>query len=156
MYGPINGARHDSTVLRRSRIVQILHDICRGGRHAWREFPNGLDEDYCLFGDSAYPISAFLYRMYKGVMQPWQRAFNKDMSKERVAVEWGFGKLAAKFPFLDYRKKHKVLLSPVGRLIPVGNVLMNIHTILSGGNIISLRYGLEPPSLEAYMRGSGY
>ena len=94
--------------------------------------------------------------MYKGVMQPWQRAFNKDMSKERVAVEWGFGKLAAKFPFLDYRKKHKVLLSPVGRLIPVGNVLMNIHTILSGGNIISLRYGLEPPSLEAYMRGSGY
>jgi len=156
LFGPVNGSRHDSTVLRRSRILQILHDVCRGGPLAWRGAPNGLGEDYRLFGDSAYPLSAFLWRMYKGVMQPWQRAFNRDMSGERIAAEWGFGKMVNLWPFLDYRKKHKVLLSPVGRLFPIGNVLTNIHTILSGGNIISHRYGLSPPSLRAYMAGGPY
>jgi hypothetical protein len=35
------------------------------------------------------------------------------------------------WPFLDYRKKHKVLLAPVGRHVAVGNVLTNIHTIIA-------------------------
>ena len=67
MFGPVNGHRHDSTVLRRSRILAILHDICR--------------------------------------------------------AEWGFGKIVNLWPYLDYRKKHKVLQAPVGRLFAVGNVL---------------------------------
>lgn len=156
MFGPVNGSRHDSTVLRLSRIVEILHDVCRGGPHAWRGAPQGLGKDYCIFGDSAYPLGVFLWRMYKGVMQVWQAAFNRDMSPERVTAEWGFGKMVSLWPFLDFRKKHKVLQAPVGRHFGVGNVLMNIHTILSGGNIISLRYGLSPPSLDAYMRGGPY
>jgi nuclease HARBI1 len=156
MFGPVNGHRHDATVLRRSRILAILRDVCRGGPLAWHGAPNGLGADYCIFGDSAYPLSTFLYRMYKGVMAPWQQAFNRDMSAERIGAEWSFGKMVNLWPFLDYRKKHKVLLSPVGRLFAVGNVLTNMHTILSGGNIVSRRYGLEPPSLEAYMSGGPY
>ena len=42
------------------------------GPLAWHGAPNGLGEDYRIFGDSAYPLSTFLYRMYKGVMAPWQ------------------------------------------------------------------------------------
>mmetsp|Transcript_52173 Transcript_52173/g.135313 ORF Transcript_52173/g.135313 Transcript_52173/m.135313 type:complete len:322 (+) Transcript_52173:658-1623(+) len=156
MFGPVNGARHDSTVLRRSNILQVLHDICRGGPLAWPGAPGGLGEDFALFGDSAYPLSTFLWRMYKGVMQAWQRAFNRDMSPERVSVEWGFGKMVNLWPFLDYRKKHKVLQSPVGRHFAVGNILTNIHTILSGGNIISRRYGLSPPMLDRYISGGPY
>ena len=155
-FGPVNGRRHDSTVLRRSRIIQILEEVCRGGPSAWHTAPNGLGDDYVLFGDSAYPLSAFLWRMYKGAMAAWQRAFNTVMSPERVAVEWGFGKIVNLWPFLDYRKKHKVMLAPAGRHFAVGNVLTNIHTILSNGNIISLRYGLYPPSLAAYMAGGPY
>ena len=34
-FGPINGARHDSFVLLQSGIVQIMRDLCRGGRYAW-------------------------------------------------------------------------------------------------------------------------
>ena len=156
LFGPVNGSRHDSTVLRRSRILQILHDVCRGGPLAFHGRRNGLGEDFRLFGDSAYPLTTFLYRMYKGIMAPWQRAFNRDMSPERVSVEWGFGKMVQLWPFLDYRKKHKVLLSPVGRLFAVGNILTNMHTCLSGGNIVSERFGLAPPSLDAYMAGGPY
>jgi hypothetical protein len=38
----------------------------------------------------------------------------------------------------------------------VGNILTNMHTILSSGNIISQRFGLSPPSLDAYMMGGPY
>jgi len=157
-FGPVNGARHDGTVLRRSRILPILHDVCRGGPLAWSGAPNGLGEDYRLFGDSAYPLTTFLWRMYKGVLAAagWRAAFNADMSPERATAEWGFGKIVGLWPFLDYRKKHKVLLSPVGRHFGVANVLTNMHTILSDGNALSRRYGLEPPSLDAYMRGGPY
>ena len=88
--------------------------------------------------------------MYKGLMTLWRAAFNRDMSPERVTVEWGFGKMICLWPYLDYRKKHKVLLSPVGRHFAVGNILTNMHTILSSGNIISQRFGLSPPSLDAH------
>ncbi|EOD29632.1 hypothetical protein EMIHUDRAFT_113665 [Emiliania huxleyi CCMP1516] len=166
-FGPVNGSRHDSTVLSRSRIVQILHDLCRGGPFAW--MPGGLGQDYCLFGDSAYPISAFLWRMYKGAMTPAQQFFNSTMSPARVTVEWGFGKIVNLWPFLDYRKKSKarpltpphthalqVLLSPVGLYFPVANVLTNMHTCLARGNIVSYEFGLAPPELHEYMRGGPY
>jgi len=94
--------------------------------------------------------------MYKGVMTVAQRAFNRDMAPARVTVEWGFGKIVNLWPFLDYRKKQKVLLSPVGLYFPVANVLTNIHTCLSGGNIASLEFGLSPPALVDYMRGGPY
>ena len=93
--------------------------------------------------------------MYKGVMTPVQLAFNKNM-KARIAVEWGFSRIVALWPFLDYRKKHKVLLSPVGLHFGVANVLSNMHTCLARGNIISLEFNLDPPDLDAYMKGGPY
>ena len=154
LFGPVNGSRHDATLLRRSKILEIMHDVCRGGPFAWQG--QSLNEDFRLFGDSAYPLGDFLYRMYKGVLAAWQAAFNTDMSPERVSAEWGFCKIVALWPYLDYRKKHKILLSPVGRIFPVGNILTNMHICLSKGSAISCRYGMFPPSLEAYMAGGPY
>merc|ERR1711988_1931431 len=73
-FGPINGSRHDSHVLHESGIVDELRDICRGTAAT-----PGLGQDYVMFGDSAYPISRWLWRMYKGAMSAVQRAFNADM-----------------------------------------------------------------------------
>ena len=58
-YGPINGSRHDSFVLSSSGIVRELRGACQR-----------LGSRFVLFGDSAYPISRFLFRMFKGVMTP--------------------------------------------------------------------------------------
>ena len=153
-YGPINGSHHDSFVLGTSQIVQLMHDICRGGPLA-PGVPGGLGHDYVLFGDSAYPISLFLWRMYKGAMTAGQANFNADMSPARVSVEWGFGKIVELWPFLDYRKKLQVLLSPVGLFMQVGNVLTNMHTCLYG-SIVSDAFGVEPPDLDEYMAGGPY
>ena len=143
-YGPINGNRHDSFVLSSSGILDVL-----------RGCANRLGQVHALFGDSAYPISPYLYRMYKGVMSAAQAMFNRDMSPLRVSVEWGFGKIVALWPFLDYRKKHQVLLAPCGLYFGVANVLTNMHTCLYG-NIVASRFDMEPPTMEAYMAGGPF
>ena len=35
------------------------------------------------------------------------QAFNKEMSKVRIAVEWGFGKITQYFEYLDVKKPKK-------------------------------------------------
>jgi len=94
--------------------------------------------------------------MYKGVLTCDQELFNRDMSKARISVEWGFAAIVALWPFLDYRKKHHILHSPVGLYFGVANVLTNMHTCLARGNQISRKFGLDPPDLYAYMRGGPY
>jgi len=143
-FGPVLGSRHDSFLLRVSGVLHALRLACMR-----------LGADYVLFGDSAYPISRFLWRMYKGVQSPAQKAFNAQMAPLRIAAEWGFGKIVTLWPFLDYRKKHMILLSPVGLYFPVGNVLTNMHTCLYGSNI-SNAFDMEPPSLSAYMAGGPF
>ena len=147
----MNGNRHDSFILRESKILDALRDVCRGPPGA----PGGLGRDYVLFGDSAYPLSRWLFRMYKGVMTAMQRAFNADMSPARVTVEWGFGKIVNLWPFLDYRKKHAVLLTPVGLHFGVANILTNIHTCLYG-SVVTAEFGLSPPSPACYMAGGPF
>ena len=127
------------------RPIDVLRRICRFQ----------LGADYVLFGDSAYPISRYLLRMFKGQMTPAQQAFNSDMGPVRVSVEWGFGKIVQLWPFLDFRKKMKILKSPVGLFFGVGNVLTNMHTCLYYGIIVNT-FGKDPPSLEEYMSGGPF
>ncbi|KAL3235902.1 hypothetical protein MRX96_022331 [Rhipicephalus microplus] len=63
-------------------------------------------------------------RLYENIVKPYQAHFNKCMSTVRQAVEWGFGKVAADFAFVDF---HKNL------------------------NQVSMYFGLEPPSLSGYL-----
>ena len=75
------------------------------------------------------------------------QAFNKEMSKVRIAVEWGFGKITQYFAYLDVKKTKKILLQPVGKYYTVACVLINCHTCLYG-SLTSKYFGLNPPSLE--------
>jgi len=153
-YGPCHGSTHDSTILRDSNLLRVMHDVCRGGQYEWPGAPGGLGKDFRLFGDSAYPVSFFLWHMFKGVMSRAQQLFNADM-RWRIAAEWGFGKICNLWPYLDYRKKQKVLLSPVGLHLKVGNVLTNMHTCLYG-SIVSHTFKMDPPALSEYMCGGPY
>lgn len=145
-YGPINGARHDSFVLRQSGILEMMDEV---------RTITGCD--FVLFGDSAYPQHRHLWAMYKDSgsgLQGWQLAFNSDMSPERVTVEWGFGQIVRLWPFVDCRSKMEVLHSPIGMYLEIANILTNVHTCLYG-NAVSRKYGLGHVSLKAYMTGNG-
>jgi len=57
---------------------------------------------YTLYGDTAYPISDLICKPYTGNLTDNQQAFNTTMSSLRTAVEWGFGKVAIEFAFIDF------------------------------------------------------
>lgn len=93
--------------------------------------------------------------MYRGVFAPWQAQFNQSMSPFRVSVEWGFGKLANLWPWLNFARSQQVLRRDVGSYVRVANVLTNMHTCLYG-SIVSSKFCVQPPCLEAYMSGGPF
>jgi hypothetical protein len=143
-FGPIHGSRHDSFVLQASGVVGLLRQVCRL-----------LGRQFVLFGDSAYPISLYLYRMYRGQLQAWQQAFNSAMVPPTVSVEWGFGKIASLWPWFDFSRSQQVRKRDVGAYLRVANVFTNMHTCLYG-SIVSDAFDMSPPSLSAYMAGGPF
>ena len=140
MFGPIEGKRHDAFMLAESGLAVQLRRIQK---------PNG--EPYVVYGDPAYGLTP-------NILAPFRRAqltddeqqFNSRMSKLRVCVEWGFGKIIQLFAFLDFKKNMKILLQPVGKYFLVGTILTNCHTCLYG-SVTGTYFQLAPPSLETYL-----
>ena len=140
MFGPIEGRRHDAFMLGMSDLLPELQRLVK---------PNG--EPYVLYGDPAYGISQNILAPFRGAnLTADEQEFNRAMSKVRVSVEWGFGKIVQNFAFLDFKKNLKVLLQPVAKYYLVSTILTNCHTCLYGSLVSSFFY-LNPPSLESYL-----
>ena len=84
---------------------------------------------------------------------PNQREFNTRMSSVQESVEWGFGEAKREFPFLDFARNMRLLLSPVGIFYLVGLLLCNAHTILHYP-LVPQYFTCQPPTLEEYFSGS--
>lgn len=140
LFGPIEGKRHDSFMLGESGLQEQLRNIRK---------PNG--EPYVLYGDPAYGVTNNIIAPFRGAdLTAPQKQFNKGMSKVRVSVEWGFGKIAQHFAFLDFKKNLKVLLQPVAKYYIVASLLINCHTCLYG-SVTGNYFNLVAPSLETYL-----
>jgi hypothetical protein len=140
LFGPIEGRRHDAFILNVSGLMPKLERITT---------PNG--HPYVIYGDPAYGISQHVISPYKGVqLTEDQKLFNSEMSKVRICVEWGFGKITQYFAYLNFEKNIKVLLQPVAKYYLVGTLLINCHTCLYGSTT-NKYFGLDPPLLETYL-----
>ena len=140
MFGPIEGRRHDAFMLGESDLMEKLQRLRQ---------PDG--EPYVIYGDPAYGITGNILSPYRGVgLSNYQKTFNSKMSKCRVSVEWGFGKICQNFAFLDFKKNLKVLLQPVGKYYLVATILVNCHTCLYG-SLTGKYFNLHPPTLETYL-----
>ena len=105
MFGPIEGRRHDAFMLAQSGLHEKLINITK---------QNG--DPYVLYGDSAYGLTENILSPFRSAqLTAHQIQFNKRMSKVRISVEWGFGKISQLFAFLDFKKNLKVLLQLVGK-----------------------------------------
>lgn len=141
LFGPIPGSRHDAYLLRESKLNEKLAALQEGN-----------DVQYKAYGDAAYPILSHVDRGFRGVdLTPAQKAYNRHLSGVRVTVEWSFGLVVGLFPFVDYRKNMKLMLSPIGKYYTVSSLLTNAHTTLYGCET-SIYFGLAPPSLEEYFQ----
>lgn len=142
LFGPVEGKRHDSSMLVLSGLMPILENFSIG--------PNL--ERLCLYGDPAYPLRWYLQAPFRGAqITAEQNEFNKSMSKVRVSVEWLFGNIIETFKFSDFKKSQKVGLSCVGKMYRVSALLTNAHTCLYGNNC-SDYFQLQPPLLEDYFQ----
>ena len=120
MFGPIEGRRHDSFMLGESGLEDQLRNIAK---------PDG--EPYVLYGDPAYGLTNNILAPFRGAdLTAAEKAFNRAMSKVRVSVERGFGKIAQYFAFLDFKMNLKVLLQPVAKYYIVASLLIKCHTCL--------------------------
>ena len=89
-FGPVPSRRGDGYLLRRSRLLERMHQLCATAGH-----------HYYVYGDPAYALTRYVMRGYKGVMTPRQAAFSTAMSAVRTGVEWGFMLVVRDWAFVD-------------------------------------------------------
>ena len=102
--GPIEGRRHDWTLCVRSELDAILPSVLK------------IDgKRFYLFGDSGYNRRWYMEFPFQGSeLSEAQRAFNKAMSSVRISVEWIFKEVKMQFTVMDFKRKIKLVESPIG------------------------------------------
>lgn len=141
LFGPVEGKKHDSSVLDESGLLRQLNASMR----------RNATSVYSVYGDPAYPSRPQILSPYRNPVNQGQRDHNKAMSGVRQSVEWCFGNISTLFAFLDFKKNMKVLLSPIGVYYRIGALLANCHNCLHR-NEISQKFNIQPPQLEEYLQ----
>jgi hypothetical protein len=143
LYGPVEGRRHDETVFQQSGVSDILD------KHFWA--PDG--RALFIYGDPAYNVAAHVLAPYKGTAVTAEESmFNSAMSRCREPVEWCFKEVTQQFPFIDFARNQKVLLSPCGLYYLISMLIGNAHTILHRPQIPQY-FHCQPPTLAEYFTG---
>jgi hypothetical protein len=103
-----------------------------------------------LFGDSAYPWSAFLFRSFKGEMSAAEEEFNRVHKTGRVTVENNFANIITRFAFVDFKKNQWLFLRPIGTYYFAAVFFHNLHSCMHP-NQTSIKFGCLPLSVEEYL-----
>lgn len=131
IYGPISARRNDCFVLNESRLNERMAQLLM---HLEPE------ESYCIFGDSIFPILGYI-RHFSGT-QEW--------ASVRISIEWGYGKIAGLWSFLDYKQNLQLKQFKVPLIYFVATLLTNFHTCFYGCET-STYFGVQPPTIEEYI-----
>ena len=141
MFGAVNGNRHDSFMLNESQLLPRLREMMPAGIIG--EGGAGLDEDpanrvYALYGDPAYPQSAYLFGGFRNPPAGSREAqWNTNMSSVRESVEWGFAYINQQWAFVNFKKSLKIFLTPVAKYYTVATFLCNLRTTFHGNQTMS-------------------
>ena len=140
VFGPVEGKRHDSSMLRMSGLLNQLHQY---------SYKRNGDILY-IYGDPAYPLRPQLQGPFKAARLTLdQEAWKNSMSTVRVEEEWSFADVVNYFKFLDLKKNLKIGLSAVGKMYLSCAIVLNVHTRLYGLTT-STYFGVDPPILDQY------
>lgn len=146
LWGPMLGRRHDVALLGQSGLIDTMMQ--------W--FNDEAGEPWYIYGDPAYQVNPWLMAPYRGVLTDAERAFNAAMSRVRVTVEWGFGRIVQQWRFVDFKKTQQVHLSAcgLGKQYAVAGILTNCHNCFYP-NSTAQYFDLSPPTLREYLHGEG-
>ena len=145
-YGPVDGRRHDTTVLRLSGLARLLETLSI----------NGID--YCIYADSAYAITP---NMQVPVKNPAPnsvgRRVNRIMARARtVASECGFSAVTNTWQWVDWTRQQKIFWTRPADCYIVAVLLTNMRLCLRRFNVMSEFFNLSDtcPTLSDYLSGN--
>ena len=142
MFGPVEGKRHDATMLVRSELLTLLQVHSRA--------PD--DTLLCIYGDPAYPLRPQLMAPFRGAnLDDRQQIWNTRMNAVRTAVEWVFNDIVNYYKFLDFHKNLKIQLSAVGKMYLVCALLQNARSCFYG-SLTADFFDCQPPSIQSYFQ----
>jgi nuclease HARBI1 len=139
MDGPYVGSKNDLNLLAESDIqTKLLPLVTQADGRTLQ-----------LYGDKAYKGQSLVMCPYaRYSVDQAERAYNKIMSRLRVSVESGFGKVTQYFSATDLRRAMRTGLMPTGSYYLVSTLMTNVHTCMHGSNV---PWSLDPPSVEEYL-----
>lgn len=145
-YGPVDGRRHDTTVLRQSGLGAAQHQLS----------VNGVD--YCIYADSAYARTRNMQKPFRNppVASP-QAQVNTVMARARTtASECAFSYVSNMWQAVDFVRQQKIFWTRPADTYYLAILLSNIRTCLRRYNIASEFFNLSDtcPTLSDYLQGN--
>lgn len=142
--GPYAGPTHDQLMLAESALLDNLEAL---------QYPHTNTFEYYVFGDKGYENVGNVLSSFRGnTLTMNERAFNLNMSKLRICVEWAFQKVKILFKILGKLDTQRLQLSPVAAHMRVAVFLANCHTCFYQSQTSSY-FDCDPPSIQEYLSG---
>lgn len=141
IWGMYAGRRHDEFFVNDSGVNTRMRD-CQEGNVV----------QYKIMGDKAYSVRSHIGSPFVGSnVSAEQRAFNLSLSRLRVCVEHGFGKMKKVMSsFVTYEKRMQLFSSPGGRYFVNAAILANCHTCLNGSQV-GQYFDVSPPTIQEFL-----
>jgi len=139
-HGPV-GRYNDKRFMRDSKVNARMAALQQGEA-----------VQYIIYTDKGYYNASHIICAAHGpgAVTAEQSRVNKIMSMERVGVEWAFGKVKSRVPYLTQPRLLKLQAVDVGMRVSVAFLLTNFHTCLHGSQS-STYFNCMPPTLEEYI-----
>ena len=145
-FSACTGKESDSGMLRKSLLLDRLRFLAQA-----------MNQIYYVYGDPAYPLSAYCLRGYKGSCSPTEKWFTSKMNKVRICVENGFQLIVRDWKYVDWEANLQPLKGPVAIVYCCAALFTNIKTCVTAeehdgyGNYIAEKFNISPPSLHNYL-----
>ena len=125
LFSPVPAKTHDVRLLCESNLIQQLCNVIPEN--------NSNGPIYSLYGDLAYPQSAYLLGRFRNAIVGTDEAnFNRLMSSVCITVEWGYCEIIEQLKYLDFCQAMRIFQSPVAQYYINATFLCNLRNCLIG------------------------
>ena len=122
-----------------------------GMDHLPEQFLLTHGQQYYLYGDPAYALRPWLLKGFaEAALDAREASFNREMSRARESVEWGFKDIKQLFSSNDHSRQMRALKSPIGLMMVVSSAPTNIRCCLYQSQT-SRCFDCPAPSLNEYL-----
>ena len=143
LFGPVSARHNDMGMVGIGKIQQVVSE----------EFREETGAPFFLYGDQGYMISPFLLSG-KSLDYTLQEKVNNAWSKQRVAVEWSFGRVVSLWQTLNCFLFQQPQRRMVAAWYLVSVFLYNCNICIYKNSEAYWHFGEDarPPDIEEYLR----